>query len=107
MLLQYLHAPNDEHFQVVKHILWYVKGTLHYGRSLLLTLMLIEVDNLDTRRSTSGYSIYLSDNLVPWSAKKQPMVPRSNCESEYRALASTVVDVLWLDHLLRDLQSLV
>ncbi|KAF5450045.1 hypothetical protein F2P56_030426 [Juglans regia] len=49
------------------------------------------------------YSIYLVDNLVSWSAKKQPTVSRSNCESEYRALASIVAEVLWLDHLLRDL----
>ena len=58
----------------------------------------------DTRRSTSGYSIFLSNNLVSWSAKKQPTVSRSSCESEYHALALTVAEVLWLTHLLRDLR---
>jgi hypothetical protein len=41
--------------------------------------------------------------LVSWSAKKQPTVFRSSCESEYRALAITAAKLLWLTHLLRDL----
>jgi hypothetical protein len=108
---QYLHAPTDDHFQAVKHILRYVKGTLHYGLSFTASspATITAYSNADwagcpdTRRSISGYSIYLGDNLVSWSAKKQPTVSRSNCESEYRALAYTAVEVLWLDHLLRDL----
>ena len=59
---------------------------------------------MDTKRSISGYSIFLGNNLVSWSAKKQPTVSRSSCESEYRALALTAAEVLWLTHLLRDLR---
>ena len=58
----------------------------------------------DTRRSTSGYSIFLSNNPISWRAKKQPTVSRSSCESKYCALALTVAEVLWLTHLLRDLR---
>ena len=47
---------------------------------------------------------FLAINLVSWSAKKQPTVSRSSCEFEYRALALTAVEVLWLTHLLRDLR---
>ncbi|KAJ9552096.1 hypothetical protein OSB04_016141 [Centaurea solstitialis] len=43
----------------------------------------------ETIRSTYGYSIFLVGNIVSWSAKKQPTVTQSSCESEYRALAST------------------
>ncbi|KAA8519962.1 hypothetical protein F0562_014218 [Nyssa sinensis] len=48
----------------------------------------------DTRRFTSGYSIYLGDNLVSWSAKKQPTVSCSSCEFEYRALALTAAELI-------------
>ncbi|RVW54372.1 Retrovirus-related Pol polyprotein from transposon RE1 [Vitis vinifera] len=58
----------------------------------------------DTPCSTSGYSIYLGNNLVSWSVKKQPTVSRSSCEFEYRALATTAAELLWLTHLLHDLK---
>lgn len=95
----------------MKRLLWYVKGTLHYG--LLFTtsffIRIITYFDVDwarcpgTRRSISGYSIYLGNNLVSWSAKKQPTISHSSCEFEYHALTSTVPEVFWLDHLLRDL----
>src|SRR5205809_5698058 len=74
----------------------------HLLRIFLLTQM--RAGCPDTRRSISGYAIYLGDNLVSWRSKKQPTVSRSSCESEYRALASTAAEVKWLCHLLRDLK---
>lgn len=48
--------------------------------------------------------IFLGDNLVSWSAKKQPItVSHSSCESDYRALALTA-KLFWLTHLLNDLK---
>src|SRR3954471_4231139 len=96
----------------VKRILRYIKGTLHYGLSFSPSssstiLAYSDADWAgcpDTRRSISGYAIYLGDNLVSWRSKKQPTVSRSSCESEYRALASTASEVKWLCHLLRDLK---
>ncbi|XP_071714341.1 uncharacterized mitochondrial protein AtMg00810-like [Rutidosis leptorrhynchoides] len=49
---------------------------------------------METRRSTYGHSIFLGGNLVSWSAKKQPTVSRSSCESEYRALANTAAEII-------------
>ncbi|XP_031473857.1 secreted RxLR effector protein 161-like [Nymphaea colorata] len=43
-----------------------------------------------TRRSTTGYNIYLGTNCISWSAKKQPTVAQSSSEVEYRALAATI-----------------
>lgn len=51
-----------------------------------------------------SYSIFLGVNLVSWSAIKQPTASRSSCESEYRALTRTIVELLWLIHLLCDLR---
>ncbi|XP_068663015.1 uncharacterized mitochondrial protein AtMg00810-like [Aristolochia californica] len=84
---QFLHSPTDDHFLVVKRIIRYVKGTLHFGLSFRPSASpgsLVAYSDADwagcpdTRRSTSGYSIYLGDNLVSWSAKKQPTVSLSN-----------------------------
>ncbi|XP_014515401.1 uncharacterized protein LOC106773203 [Vigna radiata var. radiata] len=96
---------------LVKRILRYVKGTMSYGLSFTRgdSLNVLEYSDADwarcieTRRSTYGYSIFLGGNLISWSAKKQPTVARSSCESEYRVMANAATELIWLTHLLHDL----
>jgi len=108
---QFMHKPSISHFQAVKRILRYVKGTLCFDLSFtpssfreLLTYSDVDWARCpDTHRSISGYAIYFGGALVSWSSKKQPTVSRSSCESEYRALAHTATEDKWLRHLLQDL----
>ena len=68
-----MHAPTEDHFCALKHILCYVKGTVHHGLQLHPTpsrdlLVYSDADWAgcpDTRRSTIGYLIFLGPNLVP------------------------------------------
>jgi hypothetical protein len=60
---------------------------------------------LDTRRSTSGYAVFLGDNLVSWSSKRQPVDSRPSTEAEYRAVANGVAEAAWLRQLLQELHS--
>ncbi|KAI3710109.1 hypothetical protein L2E82_39883 [Cichorium intybus] len=111
---QFLQTPTTTHFQLVKRILRYVKGTISYGLTFdkPTQTRLVGYSDADwarcieTRRSTYGYSIYLGGNLVSWSAKKQPTVSRSSCESEYRAMANAAAEIIWITHLLRELHAL-
>ena len=78
-------------------ILKYIKGTLHFGLRIISQspCRLYGYSDVDwggcttTRRSTTGYNIYLGANCISWTSKKQSKVARSSAEAEYSALAST------------------
>jgi hypothetical protein len=107
----FMHDPRESHLAFLKRILRYVKGTLSYG----LQIGTGPVDSLtaysdadwtgypDSRRSTSGYCVFLSDTLVSWSSKRQTTVPRSSVEAEYRVIAHAVAECCWLRQLLQEL----
>ena len=67
-----MHDPHEPHLTLVKRILRYVRGTLDFGlqlhSSIVSSLMAYSdadwVGCPDTWRSTSGYAVFLGDNLV-------------------------------------------
>ncbi|GKV31748.1 hypothetical protein SLEP1_g40416 [Rubroshorea leprosula] len=109
---QYMHAPTENHFQAVKRILRYLKGSAHYGLQLFKGFspsLHIYTDAdwagcLESRRSTSGYCLFFGKSLISWSSKKQNTVARSSAEAEYRAMANAVAEVVWVQQLLAELQ---
>ncbi|KAA0052262.1 putative mitochondrial protein [Cucumis melo var. makuwa] len=108
---QFMAAPRTIHFTVVLRILRYIKGTLGHGLqfSSQSSLVLSGYSDADwagdptDRRSTTGYCFYLGDSLISWRSKKQTVVSSSSTESEYRALADTIAELLWLRWLLADM----
>ena len=88
-----------------------MKETIDYGLSFrkLDSLDLIAYSDADwgsdpdDRRSTSGYCIYLGDNLVSWSSKKQSVVSKSLAESEYRAMALACAEITWICSVLKEI----
>ncbi|KAM1890668.1 hypothetical protein ACFX14_034025 [Malus domestica] len=105
LVCQYMHNPRISHFQAVKRVLRYLKGSLDLGLwfSKCSTPPTITAFS-DTdwagcaldRISTRGYCVYLGNSLISWSAKKQPTVARSSTEVEYRSLTNTASEITWL-----------
>ncbi|CAL9001424.1 unnamed protein product [Prunus brigantina] len=108
---QYMNQPTDLHWHLVKRILIYVQGTLEYGLSFTAGDMHLSAYNdadwagdINTRRSTIGFVIFLGSNLISLQSKKQGSVSRSSTEAEYRALANTTANLAWIQQVLKDLK---
>ncbi|XP_070675712.1 uncharacterized mitochondrial protein AtMg00810-like [Malus domestica] len=107
---QYMNSPTDVHFGMVKRILRFLQGTLRCGLKYTSgTSMALSAfsdsdwaADLNTRRSITGYVVYLGENPISWQSKKQASVSRSSTEAEYRALAHTTADIAWIRLILRD-----
>lgn len=56
------------------------------------------------RRSTTRYCTFLVDNLITWRSKKQNVVTRSSAESEFRAMAQGICEILCIQIILKDLK---
>ncbi|GJS19791.1 ribonuclease H-like domain-containing protein [Tanacetum coccineum] len=57
------------------------------------------------QRSTSGYCVFLGNDLLSWSSKRQSTLSRSNAEAEYRGVANVVAETCWILNLLRELHT--
>lgn len=107
----FMHDPRESHFKALHRVLRYLKGTLSHGLQLLKNqnMKLTVYSDADwagcpnTRRSTSGYCLYLGDNLISWSAKRQSTVSRSSAEAEYKGVANAVVESCGIRNLLLEM----
>ena len=95
----------------LKRIVKYIQGTLDHGVHLYPSHFSDIVSYTDadwggcpdTRRSTSGYCVFLGDNLVSCSSKRQPTLSKSSAEAEYRGVANVVSESCWIRNLLLEL----
>lgn len=111
VLSQFMHSPTSAHFQAAKRVLRYLAGSREQG-ILLASSSAAELQAYcdsdwagcpNTRRSTTGFCLVLGQSPIAWKSKKQSVVARSTAEAEYRSLAMTVCEVLWVKQLLKDL----
>ncbi|KAL0374745.1 UNVERIFIED_CONTAM: Retrovirus-related Pol polyprotein from transposon RE2 [Sesamum radiatum] len=111
-LSQFLTQPCESHWQAAIHVVRYLKGCTSIGlffpsQNSFELKAFSDADwaaCTDSRRSLTGFCIFLGDALVSWKTKKQSTVSRSTAEAEYRSMAATVCELRWLSYILSDLE---
>ncbi|XP_019442343.1 PREDICTED: uncharacterized protein LOC109347066 [Lupinus angustifolius] len=93
-LSQFMVAPTINHQKALTRVLRYLKNSLGQGifypsTSILHIKGYSDPDWAscpDTRKSISGFCMFLGNSLISCKAKKQNIVSRSSSEAEYSAL---------------------
>lgn len=108
---QFMSSPTVHHWAALEQILCYLKGAprrgiLYANHGHIRIECFSDADWAGSkvdRRSISGYCVFVGGNLVSWKSKKQNVVSRSSAESEYRAMAQSVYEILWIYQLLTEI----
>jgi hypothetical protein len=100
------------HWQAVKRIMRYLKGctdsVVTYFHTLKIDIVCFADSDwgadVNTRKSKTGYIIYVAGGPVIWQTKTQKTVALSSCEAEYMAMTEAIQEVLWLKSMLGELK---
>lgn len=89
-----MHQPTEDH------------GIFLHAKSSMTLHVFADEDwagDSDDFVSTNAYVIYLGQNPISWSSKKQQGVARSSTEAEYRAVANAASELRWICSLFTEL----
>ena len=98
---RYMSNLGWEHWQAVKWILRYLKGTrslqLCFGGSRLAIEGYVDADHAgckETRKSTTGYVFTIGGGAVSWMSRLQDIVSLSSTKAEYVALTEAAKEMI-------------
>ncbi|KAJ4715506.1 Retrovirus-related Pol polyprotein from transposon TNT 1-94 [Melia azedarach] len=111
VISRFMSELGKEHWQAVKRIFRYLKGTfdvglIYRGDTQCLVTGFSNSDyagDIDSRRSMTSYVFTFSTSVVSWKATLQPTVTLSTTEAEYMALTEAAKEGIWLKGLVSDL----
>ncbi|GJX17062.1 putative RNA-directed DNA polymerase [Tanacetum coccineum] len=107
---QFLSNPGKKHWEAVKWIFRYLRGTsklgITFGNGKPMLVGFTDSDmagNKDNMKSTSGYLMTFAGGAVSWQSRLQKCVALSTTEAEYMAATEACKELLWLKRFLQEL----
>ena len=100
------------HFKAMMRVVKYIKDTRHMGISLRPKVKANDTwsltcycdsdwgGDLDSRRSVTGWEIFIGSCLVSWGSRSQKLVTLSSSEAEYVAVSEVAREVLHVKNIL-------
>lgn len=112
VLSQFIHAPSESQFSAALKVLKYLKREpsrriTFYRNSEPCLRAFYESDWATchmSHKSVTGYCIFFCSSLISFKSKKQSIVSRFSAEAEYRTMAQTCCEIIWIVELFKDLQ---
>ena len=110
LVSRFMADPGKEHWNAVKRILRYIKGTsgaaLCFGGSEFIVRDYVDLDfagDIDKRKYTTGYVFTLANGTVSWLSKLQTVVALFTTEAEYMATTQACKEAIWIQRLMEEL----
>nr|GEU60368.1 ribonuclease H-like domain-containing protein [Tanacetum cinerariifolium] len=109
---RHMHAPLKSHFDIALRLLKYLKLALSFGVQFVKRQSGFDIKAFSdfdwakcpvTRRSVSGYCVFVNGCLVSWKSKKQVTLSKCSAEAEYRSMAAATCEIMWFVKIMSDL----
>ncbi|KAK8930853.1 hypothetical protein KSP39_PZI016801 [Platanthera zijinensis] len=110
---RYMTNLGQQHWETIKWILRYLKGTIDISLVFRISDVagvlegLIDSDNtddLERRRSTSGYILLLCGGTISWKVTLQDIITLFTTEAECIAVVEVAKEAIWLMSLIKELR---
>ena len=104
VLSQFCMNPGQEHWNALKHVFCYLRGTSDFsimlqgkaGAELTSYINLDWASEKNDHCSLTGYVFFICGGAISWSSKKQHSTAQSSTEAEYMAGTHAAKGVAWL-----------
>jgi hypothetical protein len=114
---RHMNNPKPTHMRAAFKVMRYLSGCVNYGLRYNNDERVYKWNEVtitgycdadwggdkSDRKSTTGYCVFVNENLISWCTRKQQTVALSSAEAELMAMVEVVKEVKWMSMLLEEI----